>query len=203
MPSPRNPRRFVGHEGCARRASHHSCGQASRPIRGGLAPNGRTGFGPAAEAIGDAYESGVSAGARDGERCDPAAGGNRTDRGGRGDGTRCRGGSSREVGVPFLHPFRTENLFAHVLVAQEPEDIAELAVEPENLMPDERHAAFHPLVSVGFDAEVIHDLHATSWAHRHAVHRTHLRTTLRASGPRSVSRWMGNRWLTNVEAWPS
>lgn len=70
-----------------------------------------------------------------------------------------------EAGIPFLHaPLGTENLFARMLnLPREPEDIAELAVRGDTQRIDAGLTPYGPfliMVSVGFDAEVIHDLHA-------------------------------------------
>lgn len=109
-----------------------------------------------------------------------------------GDGTLRRAAASLgEAGIPFLHaPLGTENLFARMLsLPREPEDIAELAVRGGIRKIDAGRTPFGPftiMVSVGFDAEVIHDLHARRHGPiRHASYiGPILRTTLKRKWPR-------------------
>ena len=128
-----------------------------------------------------------------------------------GDGTLRRAAASLgEVGVPFLHALLgTENLFARMLgLPREPEDIAELAVRGGTRKIDAGrtpHGPFTLMVSVGFDAEVIHDLHARRRGPiRHASYIGPIvRTTLKRKWPKVSVEVDGSLWLTNVEAWPS
>ena len=109
-----------------------------------------------------------------------------------GDGTLRRAAAALgEVGVPFLHaPLGTENLFARMLhLPREPEDIAELAVRGGTRRIDAGRTPYGPftlMVSVGFDAEVIHDLHARRHGPiRHASYIAPiLRTALRRKWPK-------------------
>ena len=109
-----------------------------------------------------------------------------------GDGTLRRAAAALgKVGVPFLHaPLGTENLFARMLhLPREPEDIAELAVRGGTRKIDAGRTPYGPftlMVSVGFDAEVIHDLHARRHGPiRHASYIAPiLRTALRRKWPK-------------------
>ena len=108
-----------------------------------------------------------------------------------GDGTLRRSAASLgEAGIPFLHaPLGTENLFARMLgLPREPEDIAALAVNGRTRKIDAgctQYGPFTIMVSVGFDAEVIHDLHARrNGPIRHASYIGPIvRTTLRRKWP--------------------
>ncbi len=109
-----------------------------------------------------------------------------------GDGTLRRAAASLgEAGIPFLHaPLGTENLFARMLhLPREPEDIAELAVRGATRRIDAGLTPYGPftiMVSMGFDAEVIHDLHARrSGPIRHASYIGPIvRTVLKRKWPK-------------------